>query len=309
MSHLIFCSLIDDLVENLPETIESQPKKINLVIDNGAFNGIYLYGVLLYLKKLESLNRIIIKKISGSSIGAILAFFYFIDELEYTQMVFTKMRECWKEKFDLNDWKNVIKNLIETKLDDDKIKNNLNEKLFINYFDTKDCKEIIKSTFESKEELFDTLYKTSFIPFLMNGELAYDNCIDGCNPMLFDDRTLQDNKCIFISLINPKIILNSIKISNDKNISYRAIEGINETHKFFLGEKQDLCSYLNDWSFKDLFIFRIRQIIYLGVIYLIHILIIIKSFIPLSLYDSPIWNFISDIVYKIYKDFLIKSFL
>ena len=309
MSHLMFCSLINELVDNLPDYTLSEPQEINLVIDNGAFNGLYLYGVLLYFKKLESLKRIKIIKISGTSIGAILSLFYLIDELESTQIIFQKMRDCWKEKFDFNDWKSIIKEMIDSKVNQDKIKNKINNKIFINYIDTKLCKEIVKNTFKDKDELFDTLYKTSFIPFLMNGELSYNNCIDGCNPMLFDERTQYDNKCIFISLMNPKIILNSIKISNDKNISYRAIEGINETHKFFINENQNLCSYINEWRFKDLLIYRIRQIIYLIIIYIVHFIIILKSYIPISFYDLPICNFISGFSYKIYKDFLLKTLL
>ena len=36
-------------------------------------------------------------------------------------------------------------------------------------------------------------------------------------------------------LFTPESIINSINVKNDKNITFRAIEGIYEVHKFFIG--------------------------------------------------------------------------
>ena len=61
MSYSIFCNLVDELIKNLPAS--NKIEEINLVLDNGAFNGLYLFGILIYLKKMESLKRIKINKI------------------------------------------------------------------------------------------------------------------------------------------------------------------------------------------------------------------------------------------------------
>ena len=64
MSHSIYTNLIEELIPNLPDHI-GKPVELDLVLDNGAFNGLYLLGILLYLKVLESKGRIKIRRISG----------------------------------------------------------------------------------------------------------------------------------------------------------------------------------------------------------------------------------------------------
>ena len=306
MSYNIFCSLIDELIKNLPEYTSNKPQEINLILDNGAFNGLYLYGILLYLKKLEKLNRIKINKISGSSIGAAFATLYLTDNLNITEFAFDAVRGCWKEKLDLCKWREILQTNLLNKITDTDIKQRLDNKLFVNYINTKKCSEIVQSTYENVDELGDTLYKSSFIPILINGELSYEDCIDGFNPILFDDRTSEDNKNLFIHLFHPKILMKSINISSDKNASFRTIEGINEIHKFFIGEKQLLCSYVNDWTTKQLLMYRIRQIGYLCSVYFIRLIIVIKAMIPDTFYETSVYNFISQFAKKFYKDIFIK---
>ena len=64
MSHSIYTNLIEQLIPNLPEHT-GEPIEFDLVLDNGAFNGLYLLGILLYLKVLESKDRIKVTRISG----------------------------------------------------------------------------------------------------------------------------------------------------------------------------------------------------------------------------------------------------
>ena len=305
MSYSIFINLVEELVKNLPESNETQ--KLDLILDNGAFNGLYLYGMALYLKNLEAKGRIKINRISGSSIGSFIAILYLTDKLDISKSVFDKMRGCWKEHMNLYEWKEVIKNYIENELTMDIINSKINGRIFINYFNTKTCKETIKSVFDSKEELLDTLYKSSFIPILSNGDLAYNDCIDGFNPSLFDERTNEDNKCLFIHLLNLDKVRKVLNVSTDKNLSFRTIEGINEVHKFFLGDNQTMCSYINDWSAKQLFYFRCRQIIYYFIVYIIKLLIILKSYIPETVYDMPIYNLVSQISRNLFKDVVLKT--
>lgn len=304
MSYSIFCNLVDELIKNLPPS--NKTEEINLVLDNGAFNGLYLFGILIYLKKLESLKRIKINKISGSSIGATFAVLYLVDKLDITEPMFDKARGCWKENCNLQTWRNVLTDIANQSITNDVLDEKINGKVFINYFDTLNCKEVIKSQFNSKDELIDTLYKSSFIPVLINGELSYDNCIDGFNPMLFDERTVEDNKCLFVHLLQADTIIKSINVSNDKNPSFRAIEGINSIHKFFIGENQKLCSYVNDWSTKQLLYYRFRQIFYLMIVYLIKLLTVLKVYIPDSFYEIPVISFGSQFVEKLYKDIMFK---
>ena len=301
MSHSIYTNLIEQLIPNLPEHT-GEPIELDLVLDNGAFNGLYLLGILLYLKVLESKGRIKVTRISGSSIGSVYAVLYFNDMLDVTDKFFSEIREFWKNNCNLSNWKEHIQNVCKN-IDLEKI----NNKVYINYFDTSSCKEHILFSFNSIDELTETISKSCFVPLLINGELTYKNCIDGFNPMLFNERTIEDRKILFVHLFTPERLYNCINVKNDKNITFRAIEGIYEVHKFFIGDKQTLCSYVNEWNTKQLLTYRIRQILYYLFIYLINIIVIAKNYIPESFYNTPIWNLVSHVGSKIHRDFMLQT--
>ena len=69
-------NFISKFIEDLPNS--NKPLKLDIVFEGGLFNGSYLAGCLLYLKQLENNKFIKIHKISGCSIGSILAILYFI---------------------------------------------------------------------------------------------------------------------------------------------------------------------------------------------------------------------------------------
>ena len=66
------------LIENLDK--KNIPKEIDLILDGGAFNGAFQYGILLYIKELETLKLLNVDKISGCSVGALLGTLYFNKE-------------------------------------------------------------------------------------------------------------------------------------------------------------------------------------------------------------------------------------
>ena len=125
----LFYNFINNLIENLDK---SKQLKIDLVLDSGGFKGVYLYGALLYLKELEKKKYIIIDRISGSSIGAILGTFYILDKLDLFYKNYIKIRSKFKEDLNLNYINTVISNIIDNCDEDDyKLFNN---RLFINYY-------------------------------------------------------------------------------------------------------------------------------------------------------------------------------
>ena len=115
MSYSIFCNLVNELVKNLPSF--NNTEEINLILDQGAFCGLYLFGILIYIKKLESLKRIKINKISGASIGSIFAVLYVIDKLDLTESIYDKMRCCWKDNCNLKLWKDILFSIVENSLE------------------------------------------------------------------------------------------------------------------------------------------------------------------------------------------------
>ena len=69
--------MIDEYVNKLIENLPEETKKlqyIDLVLDGGIFNGSYLVGSLYFLKEMERRKYLKIARISGCSIGSIVAF-------------------------------------------------------------------------------------------------------------------------------------------------------------------------------------------------------------------------------------------
>ena len=174
---------ITELTENLPEPLSTQ--NINLVCDSGAFNGSYLFGCMTYLKELEKKKFIKIKKLSGSSIGSLLSFLYIIDKLEGYEDEYKSIRNAFKNEFCLKSFENILKTIFNT-LDKD-IYKQLNDKLYINYYNIHVNKEIIIHNYQNNNDVMEAILSSTFIPYMMNGELCYKGNIDGCNPHIFKE--------------------------------------------------------------------------------------------------------------------------
>ena len=71
---------IQACIENLNE--DNVPNEINLVLDGGAFGGAYTLGGLLYLRELVNKKIVVVKQVSGTSIGAILGTCFVANQLD-----------------------------------------------------------------------------------------------------------------------------------------------------------------------------------------------------------------------------------
>ena len=88
---MALAAFTSSLIKNIPD--ENIPKEIDLVLDGGAFNGIYMMGSLNYLKQLEKNNKISIIRVSGCSIGGILGVCYLLDKLDN---ILALCKDCFK---------------------------------------------------------------------------------------------------------------------------------------------------------------------------------------------------------------------
>ena len=106
-----YTNIIQDLVNNID--IQNNPKKIDLVLDSGGFKGSYLLGALYYLKYLEKKKYVVINKISGSSIGAIIGTLYLFDRLDLFEKYYPKMKEEFRKDLNLNYIFTIINDIID----------------------------------------------------------------------------------------------------------------------------------------------------------------------------------------------------
>lgn len=91
---------LNTYVNSLIENINSNniPKNIDLVLDSGAFNGIYMLGGLIYLRQMKNQNKININRISGSSIGSILGLLFIVDKLDLSIEICNKAFKILRKK-------------------------------------------------------------------------------------------------------------------------------------------------------------------------------------------------------------------
>ena len=292
---------IKELIENIPKPLNK--KKIKVICYSGAFNGSYLCGSLLYLKELENQEIIEIEKFSGSSIGSLSSLLYIIDRLDEADKVYKKIRKDFKQNFCLKLWEKILKEFFDEL--DDNIYLRVNNKLYINYYNVETNKEFVKYNYESNEDLLQTILNSTFIPYVMNGKISHNGNIDGFNPYIFKDRTVDDPDILFIRITMLSTLKKMFNIKRETNSAERKLEGILDTHKFFKGDSSQLCSWINKWGLYDYFIFRSRQIFWLSIVLICYIFVKIRPFIPAFIYNNKFSNTITEFLYKFYTDLFI----
>lgn len=295
----MYIDKIQDLILNLKKSTE--PTKINIVCDSGAFNGLYLMGGLMYLKELEKQEYIKVDRLSGSSIGSISAILYVVNQLELCTEMFEIMREAYKKDFCLKSIKSVLNNIFE-KINDTELYKKISHRVYINYYNINTHREIVKSEYNSNEDLKECLYSSMFVPYLINGNPHNNYKVDALAPYIFNCRTCDDTKILFFKLMYFGKLKKLIHIGKDKTPSERILTGILDTHRFFNEGYSKMCSWVNDWSISEYFEFRGRQFITFIVVIIIFIMTTIYRWIPISIKDSSFVKLIKYFISKIYTD-------
>jgi hypothetical protein len=281
------------LIENLPDDLKNSktPLRLDLVLDGGIFNGSYLVGALCFLKEMEKRNYVIIERISGCSIGSVVAFLYFIDALDMMPQLYDIVKKEFQNGYKLPTIKDIKKHLKDRIPDD--ICEKINGKLFICYNNVRKCKKSVKSQYKDTDEIFDTIIKSCFLPYLIDGNFLYDNkYIDGMNPYIFN--MVPDKKILYLDLFGYDKIGNLLNVKNEKTNFHRILSGLLDIHSFYIKQTNtQMCSYVNDWSINNNTFNYIKTLIEKLTINFIYLVIYFKKRIPFG------YDFENTIVYKI----------
>jgi predicted patatin/cPLA2 family phospholipase len=299
---------IKSLIENIPpEQVVSNTgnvTKIDLVLDGGAFNGMFMIGSLFYIKELEDQNKIIIDRISGCSIGAFLGAMYLLNRMdlakELTVMCITKIRKHQ----DLKQMMKLVRYRLCSYITESDV-TSYNNRFYLTYFDTNKGKQIIKKNYDSLEDLVDSIIKSMYVPYLIDRNVVdKDGCIDGAFPYMFKKDL--HKKILFINLQGLDKIFKMIYIKHEKNIYPRMMEGLRDTHNFICtGHANSLCSYVNDWNIGDIFYFRMRESLYTTLFYLFRTVLQLEQFIPKKLKNKNIIKQNAFILKNLWNDIII----
>ena len=176
-------------IDNLPDNLLNikTPIRLDLVLEGGLFNGSFHVGVLFFLKEMEKRNIVKVERISGVSIGSILALLYFSNNLH----IITDLYKLIYIDFKKNHQFKMIKKL--KKILGDKLPENIceivNKRFYVCYYNGTTCTKIVKNKFKSINTLINTIIKSSFVPHFIDGNMLYENkYVDGIIPYIFKNK-------------------------------------------------------------------------------------------------------------------------
>jgi hypothetical protein len=266
---------------------ELLPSTVNLIFDSGAVNGLTGIGAALYIHHLAEAQYIKINKISGCSIGALIAVWYSCGcpDTMYTDI--DTLFSYYKANKNFFIFEEVVRKVIYQLFQSDTAPAIiLNEKLYINYYDTKKKKQRVVSKFKSREHLITCILRSSHIPFLTSPFHKYEGrYIDGISPYLFGN----NNHCknLFIQLMTFTSPFKTLNVKREKNIYSRLITGVVATNDFFINNSSQVCSYVNYKTKIELY-WRLYFCYF--ILYLIDSIVVLKKNIPSSYKTTVCYN-------------------
>jgi hypothetical protein len=221
-----------------------------------------------------------VERISGCSIGSLVGLLYFADALDELPLLY----ESLLHDFTIQNNFALLKKLKQ--ILSHRIPNNICEKVFkrlyISFNNIKTGKKIVKKTYKNMDEIFDSIIKSSYIPFVIDGNVVYQNkYIDGLNPYIFECKNNKppsgrERKIIFMDLLGFDKIGHILNVKNEKTNFHRILSGMLDIHNFFIkGSQTQMCSYVNNWTLYNYFFMSIRYFIEKIIIYKIYFLNII----------------------------------
>jgi hypothetical protein len=288
------------LIDNLPDDVKNSktPLRLDLVLDGGVFNGSYLVGALSFLKEMEKRNYIKIERISGCSIGSVVGFLYFIDALDTMTNFYDLAIKDFMEKHQLSTLKEM-KSYLKGRIPDN-ICEKVNGKLFICYNNIKKGSKTIKSHYKDVDEIMNTIIKSSYIPYLIDGEMLYENkYIDGVNPYIFSAEP--GKKILHLDLFGYDKIGYLFNVKNEKTNYHRILSGLLDIHNFYIKQSNtQMCSYVNDWTFTNVGFNSVKILMEKLCIYSIYFLIYVKKCLPCGFETTVLYKILSKITHEIF---------
>lgn len=299
---------INKLLNNIPIEKQSKPLKIDVVFGGGVFNGSYLVGVAYFLKEMEKKGLIKVERISGCSVGSMVGLLYFADKLDLFSELYTEILSEIKENYKLDYFQTFYKKVYPELPDD--LLDTIKDRFYINYYDVPKLKNVVMKQYKTPNSIFNAIYKSTYIPFLINGSLLHKNkYMDGLNPFVFPQT--KERKILYVDLQGYDKLFHCVNVKNEKTNFHRIILGVLDIHQFIIKNgATSMCSYVNDWSlFHRMYIF-LKTFLEKVFVYIIYIILCLRLWIPQTSYETHVvYRIIKTILYEIYKVFCDSYFL
>lgn len=237
---------VHKLMDNLPPPTSLQ--RLDVVLDGGVFNGSYLVGALHFLKEMEAQRFVRVERISGCSIGSIVGLLYWADALDDMPSLYSIVQTHFRETHTLQVLKQLKAHLVSLLPPD--ICARVKGKLYVCYYrlEQSGMKKVVKSRFKDVDDLLDTLVKSCFVPYLIDGQLLYkERYLDGLTAHLFPPQ--HGKKVLHMELFGHDKATYSLNIKNEKTNFHRILSGLLDIHSFFIKQSSTpMCSYVDEWT-------------------------------------------------------------
>jgi len=288
---------VNKLIQNLPE--EKRVQHLDLVLDGGAFNGSYLVGALYFLKEMEKRKYIKIERISGCSIGSLVALLYYIDSLDLMPKLYEIVNHEFKTKHTLNAIK-TLKSHLQERIPHD-ICSKINNKLYICYYDIKKQKKIVKCNYKNIDDIINTIIKSCYIPFLIDNNMLYKKkYIDGISAYIFKQQN--NRKILYMELFTYDKFIYTLNIKNEKTNFHRILSGLLDVHSFFIKKSNtSMCSFVNDWNIFNKSAYKIKLLFEYLFVNTFYLFFYLKKYIPKEFKNNLIFKIISKITFEIFS--------
>lgn len=293
--------MIDDyvntLIENLPTT--ATPQRLDLVLDGGIFNGSYLVGALYFLKEMERRNMVRIERISGCSIGSIVAFLYYLNALDLMPSLYDTVHREFKRTMTLRTI-TQLKTHLKDRIPDD-ICARVNDKLFVCYHDIKRHKKVVKSTYQNADDIIDTLIRSCYVPLLVDSRILYKRrYMDGLNAFIFPKES--NKKILHMELFGYDKWMYALNVKNEKTNFHRILSGLLDIHGFFIKQSNtSMCSYVDQWSLLHKAHCSLKQWIEMLLVYAMYLLQYVKPHVPKDLADHVLVKIVAKMSVDIFS--------
>lgn len=299
--------VLDNVIENFINDLDCNklPKELDIILEGGALNGSYELGIMMYIKKLEKMKKIKVRRISGASVGTILGLAYILDELDLFNELSNKLLQFFKTNYNLFKMRELLYDIVYKKMNKDDYKLFQN-KFYLTYFDSNKKKQIVKKTYKSNKDLLNQIIKSTYIPFLMDGNVSYKGNVDGGYPYIFKKReNKRKRKMLYVTITSFKHFKSMFSIKNEKNGHIRLFDGIVDINRFLTTNKPtEFCSYVDDWKTSDFVAIRFKEILFVLILAIISLITKLIELTPDYIKEHKYYTWIKKIISSLAHDIL-----
>lgn len=300
-------NLLQEYIIVLTQNIEPTllPSELNIVFDGGIFNGLFAIGVALYVKTIEHQKRIKVNMVSGCSAGSVMALWYVCGcNIDIIDIIDNFIHEYKKDIVNIRKYHEAVEILVMRILPTDEcVADKLNNKLFINYYDTKRNKQRVISRFSSRKHVITCILRSSHVPYITNNQSRFeDRYIDGIVPYTFPF-----GHNLFIQVVTIRKLTRALLLKSENNIHFRIMAGVADANDFFTTGVSDMCSYMENWSYLKITSLHIREFILVLMCAVIDYLVYLHKNLPRKIRKSLLYSGSINALKGLGKDICMKT--